>query len=158
MQVIDGNILDADAEIIAHQCNCTSTGVAGVAAAIFDRFPAANDNKRGSQGSFGTTKLHQVETGKYVANLFAQIQPATADASKGDGKFARAEAFKKSLRELVVQVNDLGLRGATVALPYLIGCGLAGGNWDIYTEILESFEADYRKTCGGEIVLYRYQT
>lgn len=155
IQIIDENIVDSDTMIIAHQCNCTSTGVSGVAAAIFDKWPAANDNARGSHGAFGATNFHEVEPGKFIANIFAQQYPSVP-GQPGDGKYARAKAFEKGLKEITLYFQGSRDLRPTIALPYLVGCGSAGGDWDVYQEILEAFAKDFERTCKGSVVLYRY--
>jgi len=44
--------------------------------------------------------------------------------------------------------------GVKIAVPYGIGCGLAGGKWDSYLKLLESFHSSLKKN-GGGLVLYK---
>lgn len=160
MEIRDENIVDSDAMFIAHQCNTVTTGAAGAAQSIFERWPAANDYARGTHGAFGTVKMYKVEQEKFVINMFAQQQPSHANSEKGDGKYARAEAFKKCLRQIAATVSDVcfeqGINRPVITFPYMIGCGLAGGDWEMYKEILDLFEVDFKKTCNGSVILSRY--
>ncbi|EGL17721.1 hypothetical protein HMPREF9413_4472 [Paenibacillus sp. HGF7] len=39
----------------------------------------------------------------------------------------------------------------SIALPYNIGCGLAGGDWDIVEQIIEEVFIDY------DVTLYKFE-
>lgn len=54
----------------------------------------------------------------------------------------------KWFRECICAVDALQLEDA-VAMPYKIGCGLAGGNWQEYQKILDNASTN--------IVLYKYE-
>ncbi len=61
----------------------------------------------------------------------------------------RLEWFKKALLAI------LGLAGLeSIAFPYEIGCGLAGGHWPDYLLALEAF-AEEARAKGVKVVIYR---
>jgi len=45
IEIISGSILDAKEKYIAHCCNCVTQKSAGVALAIFDKYPYSNTYK-----------------------------------------------------------------------------------------------------------------
>lgn len=162
IKIVKGNILNSPDTFIAHQCNCTGKYVGGVAAAIFDKWPGANDNIRGTQGAFGEIKIHKVEKKKFIVNMFSQYEGGgliefTGKDSAEDRviKFANAldimtRALKDEVRRLIFK--DLPL---TISFPYLIGCGIAGGDWEIYSAMLEKFSDAIEKQ-GGQVTLYKF--
>lgn len=84
---------------------------------------------------------------KTVIHLFGQWlpgkpgKPYNYPTTYSDTYSDRILFFKNCLKEL----DNLELD--TVAMPYQIGCGLAGGNWDIYRKLLED--------CKTKIILYK---
>ena len=121
--IVQGNILEATEDIIAHQVNCM--GVAGgLAGEIFLKYPEAGDKYyskiTGSEirgNMLGDAQLIECE-GKQICNLFGQFYP---------GADTRYEALNKSLLSLGNYARENNL---TVALPYKLGCGIGGGDWD----------------------------
>mmetsp|Transcript_13196 Transcript_13196/g.52879 ORF Transcript_13196/g.52879 Transcript_13196/m.52879 type:complete len:322 (-) Transcript_13196:973-1938(-) len=176
-----GNILDGPAaEIIAHQCNCVTTGgnARGLAKAIFARHPRANVYRRRAEHSRpGTIDVARVDGGRVVVALFAQRYPG--EPRYGDTKDQRLRWFAESLRRIGDALLGSGddarfLSGAapfggarpithffaaaprggatrpTVAMPYNIGCGLAGGDWRAYEPLIE----DFARRTGLNVKLY----
>lgn len=47
--------------------------------------------------------------------------------------------FGEALADLATQLKE---EKETVAFPYKIGCGLAGGNWEKYRAMIEKFDED----------------
>lgn len=127
-----GDLLNATEKVIAHQVNCW--GVAGgLAAVIFDKWPdAGNDYNQICDrvlysGIFlGMPQLTgQQKDGHIIANLFGQFKP---------GADYRPQAIEKALTCLGGIARQAGW---SVALPYKLSCGIAGGNWDEVLEIIE---------------------
>lgn len=149
----EGNVLDATEQFIVHQCNCESTYAKGLAQHLFDRFPFADVyRKRKSTKAVdtpGTIQTFMPRPGERgVINLFGQIRPGPPKGSADDRK-AREKYFTEAL-SLVKEIP--GLR--SLAFPYSIGCGLAGGDWDRYMAILEGFAAEVAPV---RVAVYRYE-
>lgn len=137
IKLIHGDLLDAKTDIIAHQTNCMGIMGAGVALAIKQKYPKVfaqyrihcNNRLRGFEllGSCQECPTDQRSNPQYVANLFGQdrIGHRTTDY----------KALKQAMTELraFMQMWDY----TSVAMPYGIGCGLAGGNWDTVQGIIE---------------------
>lgn len=73
VEVVTGDLLTVEADLIVHQCNCVTKRAKGLAAALFAAFPEADvyalrkaKNKRGKSRP-GTVSIH----GR-VVNLYAQ--------------------------------------------------------------------------------------
>jgi O-acetyl-ADP-ribose deacetylase (regulator of RNase III) len=144
---VEGDLLDAPERFICHQCNCVMKGTRGLATAMFDRFPYADAyQQRGKKKSTpGTIQIcGNGVTQRFVVNMFAQITGGKPKVN--DSAARRLSLFRACLGELA-KVPDLH----SVAFPYLIGCGMAGGNWAQYQAELERF-ADIVKV---PVVLYK---
>jgi O-acetyl-ADP-ribose deacetylase (regulator of RNase III) len=147
LTLIDGDLLDAPEKFICHQCNCVTKSARGLSAAIFDRFPYADAyRERGAQKSTaGTIQIRgNGADQRFVVNMFAQISGGKPKANESAAR--RVSLFRACLAELA-KVRNL----ESVAFPYLIGCGMAGGNWDQYRSELERF-ADVVKV---PVVVYK---
>jgi O-acetyl-ADP-ribose deacetylase (regulator of RNase III) len=132
----EGDLLQAEVDVIAHQTNCTSLNVSGLAAAIFQKHPKANGNLQNPDFSrYGTTELREAQGApyKFVANIYGQVYPGHPKPQGPDTKVMRQVAFGQCVDLLAEIMKDADL--TSVAFPAYVGCGLAGGEW-----------ADYRDT------------
>ena len=149
---IQGNLLESDCSVIIHQANCFATMGAGIAKQIRDLYPTVyyvDKNYKvpvGSKSRLGHTS-HDYVDGPHgrllVINLYGQY-------SYGRGTQTDYAAFKKGLHSILRRMEELG-RGYKIGLPYGIGCGLAGGDWSIVSEIIEEASEKF----GRDIYLYK---
>ncbi len=127
-----GDLLGATEQYIAHQCNATSTGAAGLAAAVFAAHPSANIyRERPRPAAVGS--IH-VRAGR-VVNMIAQRYPGRP-RRPNDTAAQRLAAFADCL-EAVGAIDGI----ASVAFPHRIGCGLGGGQWPDYSALIEAWAA-----------------
>ncbi len=135
---IVGNLLKTDIQYVAHQCNCISQKSAHLSKDVFKTFPYADVySNRVEHDILGTIKVcGDGEDQRYVINMFGQYFPGKVKYPNGtkDNYNLRIKAFKSCLEEIEI---ISGLR--EVAFPYKIGCGAAGGIWEIYNEMLNNF-------------------
>jgi len=133
-----------------HQCNCTSTYSKGLSSAIFKRWPHAEAYKGRSRNSQPGTIDVKGEEGKkrLVINLFGQYGPGKPKASGNDTKQSRANYFRQGLDSIAKLPNLKSL-----AFPFHIGCGLAGGSWIEYEKMLKHFASQLPSSV--KIVIYR---
>lgn len=126
----NGDLLQATEKIIAHQVNCQ--GVAGgLAADIFKKWPYARkdymDLTQRIPGKvlFGMAYFTgQQKDGHIICNLFGQFEPG-------------ADYSPKRLEQALEQLGNFArTKGCSVALPYKLSCGIAGGNWDEVLQII----------------------
>jgi len=146
MKIIDGDLLDCDAPIICHQCNCVTNRASGLALSLFRRYPWANVyHNRYSPSEQGTIDVREHQ-GKTVVNMFAQYYggpPTVQDCS-----VTRERSFLECLRQLYIYTRTMN---TTIAFPYLIGCGVAKGKWDNYRRMLTIFDTH----TDNEIIIIR---
>lgn len=125
----EGNILNATEDIIVHQVNCQGVMGAGLAGQIakrypnvFERYKVAVENTPDRSENLGKTLFLPIENGtKWIANLFGQYSYGYEDKEYTD--YNAVKAGLKVIAELSKS------KGLTVAIPYKIGAGLAGGDW-----------------------------
>lgn len=149
--IINQSLLEANTKYIAHQCNCITSHSAGIAKAIFDKYPWANEYKRrafpsklGTINVFGNNNIEQ----RYIINMYVQYYPGKPKAI--DSYENRLNCLKKCLN-LISKIPDL----ESIGFPFGMGCRLAGGNINDYTEILETF-ANHVVKKNVKVLWYKY--
>lgn len=147
-----GNLLEQpDIDIIVHQANIYHTFGAGIAAGIKQVFPYAYERDRktieGDETKIGGYSIAaSPAVGKpTVVNLYSQIGLSPSHTSY--------DAMYKGLKRLSAAIQAFHPKGAKakVGFPYMIGCGLADGNWDIVKVVIEQAFLD----SGIEVVIVK---
>lgn len=127
---------DGRPHIIAHVCNDIGRWGSGFVMALSGRWPEPEEEYRkwhanGPDFRLGHTQLVLVEKDLTVANMIAQHGTIT---SGGDGgPPIRYRELGGALRAVS---EEAGKTGASVHMPR-IGCGLAGGRWELVEPIIE---------------------
>lgn len=145
---IKGDLLETDCKIIAHGVNCQNAMGSGVAKVIYEKWPKVKAFYHDyfsefNAGDFGENFLGNIddiivdkETGKTVVNCFTQ-QFFGYDGEK----YVSYDAIYDCFHKLAFIYDE-------IAIPR-IGCGLAGGNWEIVKRIIED-------AVGDECTVYAY--
>lgn len=149
VKIVPGDLLEAQELFIAQQCNCCTTRAHGLSDQIFSKFPYADvyaqrpsrsmANRAITPSKPGTVSVHVKKGYPTILNLMGQYGPGKPHYSKRfyssdkykDDATARLGYFSCCLRELESIVGD-----QEVAIPFSIGCGLAGGDWTKYETLL----------------------
>ena len=135
-----GDLLKANETVIAHQVNCC--GVAGgLAADIFKKWPYAKKDytditsRLPGKVLFGMAQFTgQQRDGHIICNLFGQFNPG-------------ADYNPTKLEQALEQLGNYArTRECSVALPYGLSCGIAGGDWNEVYEIIERTLTDVEVT------------
>lgn len=142
IKIVQGDLLESDCDIIMHQCNCFNKMGAGIARQIKDKYPKAFEADYNYPVPLGKDRLGgystAIDKGVLIVNLYAQIE-------YGRGTRTQYEYFQKALRNALKNIPKDGPE-VKIGLPYGIGCGPAGGNWNIIigiiTEAAEEFNVD----------------
>lgn len=140
LKIIDGNLLDATEDYICHQCNCVTSNAEFLAADVFKKYPYADSyKKRVSKELFhspGTIEIFgNGKDQRFVVNFYAQYYPSIP-AYFNDTSQSRLEWFRKCL-ELLSKIPNI--QNQTIAFPFKIGCGHAGGYWGNYIKLIGEF-------------------
>ena len=137
MRIIEGDLLKANADVIVHQVNCKGVMGAGLAKQIRYRFPNTYSCYRDycfkdpSSKLLGTC-LYTLEDQFVICNAFAQD-------TYGQGKRqTQYDKLEQCFYDLAEKFHE-----KTVALPWMIGCGLAGGDWNIVSEMINRILVDF---------------
>ena len=134
----DGDLVaDTSITVFCHQCNSFGVMGAGIAKQIALTYPEVKEKDRitfqhyGPDGMFGNTMPVLTSDGRWCINMYSQYH-------YGRGCMTNYEKFEKCLNTLARWLSDKP-SDWTVGFPYLIGCGLAGGDWNIIEPLLTSF-------------------
>ena len=138
MKTIKGDIVKLALEgkfgVIVHGCNCFHTMNSGVAKAIRAAFPEVYDTdikntKKGDRGKLGTISyvcINRPNVSFFVVNAYTQYDYGYDGKRRVDYDAVRS-AFR--------QVANI-FPAAKIAYPK-IGAGLAGGDWEIISYIID---------------------
>lgn len=129
-----GDLLEANADIICQQVNCKGKMGAGLAKQIREKYPIVHQryvklcDRVSPKALLGAVDFE--ETDSYIiANCFAQLGYARS------GLQTDYNALKICFESVKKFAKEHGM--SDIALPYKIGCGLAGGDWNIVKELIE---------------------
>ena len=136
MKLIKGDLVqlakNGEFDVIIHGCNCFCTMGAGIAKTIKDIFPEAYkadlNTKKGDRSKLGNISWVKAETkhgSLIIVNGYTQYD------WKGKGRKADYEA----IRNVFIKVKNQ-FTGLRIGYP-AIGAGLAGGDWQKISEIIE---------------------
>lgn len=143
----DGNILNSQADFIVHQVNCLGIMGGGLALQIREWRPKHYDDylekckpyldTNDEEELLGDSVYTKYEHG-FIYGIFGQL-------NCGMGCMTRYDAVEKALTDLVDTVMHTWIcdRPCRIAIPYMMSCGLAGGDWDMIMHIINKvFNAD----------------
>lgn len=156
-QEIEGNLItlakEGKFDVIAHGCNCYCNMGAGIAPQMAnafgcDKFTMERDEYKGDVNKLGTIDYEHFPllrgNGLMVVNAYTQYSTGfnrlTVSTSALD-----YEALTLCLRKM-----NYIFEGLHIGLPQ-IGCGLAGGDWEMVKEIIQK----ELKDCDVTIVIYK---
>ncbi|OHT14843.1 hypothetical protein TRFO_14805 [Tritrichomonas foetus] len=136
LEIVEGDLLSSKEKYIVHQCNCISKGAKGLAKAIYDKYPYADAYKiQPRKDTPGTIKIAgNGKNQRFIINLFGQYKPGKPRPGSSDSVESRLQFFKEGLSK-ILEIPNL----ESIAFPFNIGCGLAGGDWNSYYAAIEEF-------------------
>lgn len=141
IRIVNGDLLEAEENLIVHQVNCQGKMNSGVAKAIrgkwgrvFDKYSLMCQNYDSFEllGQVQSILVNE-ESRQYVVNMFSQH-----NYGYGGERYTNYEALYRCLEQIASVARR---HNYSVALPYNIGCDRGGANWNIvYTMIEEVFK------------------
>jgi O-acetyl-ADP-ribose deacetylase (regulator of RNase III) len=145
VKMTSGNILTCSETYIAHQCNLVTKVAAGLSLSIFTKFPYADiyTERKYIKPTTKTGEIRLMGNGKenrYIINMIGQNYP---------GKPKEYETRKDRLQwfnSCLLKMEILDIENKSIAFPYNIGCGLAGGVWPDYLGAIQNFAERNPKT------------
>ena len=157
IDIINDDILNAKESYICHQCNCVTKTSHGLSKSISNKYTWADVYKirsKNEQQSDQPGTIIEFEHPIYPNNFhkvlcfISQIGPKKPNTYKKLYLNTYSDTYqnrKKWFQECLYILDEKNYK--TIAMPYGIGCGLAGGKWDEYVKMLEE--------CKTNIVLYK---
>jgi len=137
IEYIRGDLLTTDVRHIIHGCNSHGVMGSGVAKAIRDKYPQAyqdyNDVYNNYGLELGNIIVSVQNDGKVIHNAITQKDYGRDSSRVYVSYWAIAEAFRK--------INQWGV--GEIAMPK-IGSGLANGDWNVISAIIENTLIDTR--------------
>jgi len=138
-----GNLLEHSCKVRCHQVNCQGVKGGGIAKQVKELYPETMPEyiakcKEHGNGMMGEVIFTECHDGTVIADMFGQ------DAH-GQGRLQTDyEALEKCLQTVKEYASE---RNLSVGFPHLLGCGLAGGDWDIVSGLIEKHFKDSEVEC-----------
>lgn len=127
MKIINGDLLKIESGMICHQVNCRGVANLGLAKQVRDNFPNWYRTFRSpAWGELGDVWYFPASDKLTIANMYAQKYYGH------NKRHTNYEAFYQCLEKIQQEIDD-----TLVYFPFGIGCGLAGGNWNIVSKMIE---------------------
>jgi len=129
--------------VILHGCNCFHTMGAGIAKYLKQNYPLIytvdKNTAYGDRNKLGTISIATIHNKLHIVNCYTQFYYGSKSKTPVD-----YVAIAKCLHRVALLYN-----GWEIRTP-MIGCGLAGGDWDIVKLIFE-------ETLGKQNLLIYYK-
>jgi O-acetyl-ADP-ribose deacetylase (regulator of RNase III) len=153
VKFVEKDIFEGEYDYLIHCCNLYHKFGAGIAKKIKKRYPQAFEADRKTQygdgRKLGTLSHAHVKDGDFlIVNIYAQ----TGIGNDGNAlnRNLSYDALYNALYKLCFSIYFQ--ESATIGVPDMIGCGLAGGERSIVLAILESLEKRFENV---EFHIYR---
>lgn len=120
--------------IIVHQVNCKGVMGAGFAKQVKDKYPQLYERYKimckscNPKDLLGKIMVYEAED-KIIVSIFSQEDYGT---DKCQTNYSAMEKGLHTLRKIYPK--------EIVIAPYKIGCGLAGGDWTIVSQLLKKYD------------------
>mmetsp|Transcript_14303 Transcript_14303/g.23220 ORF Transcript_14303/g.23220 Transcript_14303/m.23220 type:complete len:277 (-) Transcript_14303:80-910(-) len=156
-ELIIGDLLDIPNQykdcLICHQCNTMTTGARGIAQLIFRKYPHSNvyARRKNKFKEQGWNQLGTIEVCPPVCNLYSQHRPGQGN-STSETKEMRYKWLEDCLKRVKIETTQ-----KVIAFPYLIGCGLAGGDWKRVQKIIDDFANEVHHEQGRIVLIVKLQ-
>jgi len=135
IKYIQYDIFKGGDDVIVHGCNCLCNFGAGIALQVFKIYPEAyyvdkktkykDASKLGTFTSWTGHNIYDYSRDITIVNAYTQFYPNIA-----------SKPFDYNAFETVLPKIKDSFHNKTIAFPK-IGCGLAGGDWNIVSKMIE---------------------
>lgn len=139
-----GDLLKAEENLICHQVNTLGVMGGGLALQVAKTYPKVEEEYTNLAKTFGKDMLGnyqrcKIGDRKYIINCFTQDNFET--------DYRALELVFTGLLDSCKRSNF------TIAIPYKYGCGIANGDWNKVTKILERLSNEF----GVDINIYKLE-
>jgi len=141
MKVISGNILNINHGVICHQVNCQGVMGAGLALQIKNKWPVAYE------GYMTAYEANLLALGEIVPSMVCAGPQLWVVHMCGQNYYGKQPGkiytdYTALAACLAKAASFAKLRDLPAYIPYGIGCGFAGGNWEVVSELIEAYAPD----------------
>jgi len=154
LEIVTGDIFEAKEKYLCHQTNCVTKRAAHLSKDVFEHYPYADIyTGRTEPDKPGHIIIRgNGQDQRYIVNVLGQYYPGKPKYPTGtlDGVLARETYFYRAMLRLA-KVENL----ESIAFPWRIGCGAAGGDWEHYLGIITNFASYVGEKQGARVVIYR---
>ena len=162
IKFLECDVFESGADVICHQVNCKGVMDSGVAKQIRDKFTYVYDvykqkcSQTPTRKLLGTSQYVPVTTSEAPAflgvfNLFGQ-----KNFGHKCKRYTDYEALRRSFSKMKNAMDglfEMTKKRYTIAVPYLIGCGRSGGEWDVVYDII----CDVFSDCRYDILICKHK-
>ena len=138
-------------DIILHQCNCGGKMGAGLARQIARKYPEVAKLEQNfcsvPRSAFAKNCIVTTHDGRVVVNMHSQFRYGT------EKRQTNYKALETCLRLLSTYYFSSQSPDLVIGIPYNLGCGLAGGDWNVVLPIIEQFASKVKQT----VVIVKYK-
>jgi O-acetyl-ADP-ribose deacetylase (regulator of RNase III) len=131
IEYVKGDLLQTEVKHIIHGCNSKGVMGSGVAKVLREKYPRAYQDYNNVYNSYGLELGNVIvsvqDDGKVIHNAITQRDYGRDSSRVYVSYWAIAESFRK--------INQWGIK--EIALPK-IGAGLANGDWNVISAIIEN--------------------
>ncbi len=139
----NGDLLKSDCDYICHQVNCKGVMGSGIARQIRDAYPSVYQDylnycsKKKPEDLFGDILFTYASEVKDVINMFAELDYLPRGICHTD--YEKFRGCCKKIKNVIKLLKSEMAAGTNIKIgfPDHIGCGLAGGDWNIVKRIIE---------------------
>lgn len=153
INIKEENILNATEDIICQQVNCRGVMGSGLAIQIKEKYPEVYEEYKHiccnlkPEQLLGLAQIVDCKDGKSICNIFGQLDYGVKTQQTS------YSALWNGLDSIFNTIKSYGKHNKkSVAIPYRIGCGLGGGDWDVVYKIIEASANSY----GCDTTIYKY--
>ena len=148
IQYYNGSIFDSKADILCHQVNCQGAFGYGIAGQVKKLFPEVEKTYKRITKQW--IEKENGDTSRLLGRVSAQ--PVEKDGRWFLMVYTDYDALEKAMGEIRSFLEARG-KNETVAFPYKIGCGSAGGDWNVVEDIIKRTFEGY----SGEVQIWKYE-
>lgn len=147
-------LLNGEIDYLVHQTNCVGGFGSGIAGQIRKHIPEAYQSYKENYEFWtgigkGNIPLGNISIGGKVIHLHSQLNYGRGERHTNYG--AMASGFER-MRAILEDMNEY-TDELVIGLPYLMGCGLGGGDWEVVYELIEHCLAPSFK----EVIIYKLE-
>jgi len=145
ISIVYDDLLNAKETYIVQQVNCIGVMGGGLALQIRQKYPSVYRRYREyceatkARKLLGKVLLVPTDDGKVICNVFGQLTIGTE----------RQQTDYAALSRAFTSLDRIIPKNESVAIPYMIGSGLGGGNWNIIKSMISDIFND------RNVILYK---